>query len=199
MIRKGLELEYYTRKAHAEGYPARSVYKLREINEKFHIFKKGDKVLDLGASPGSWLLYISEKVGARGIVAAIDIEELKSKTPSNAIFIKKDIAEIDFNSLKSISAEFDAVVSDMSPSTSGIRFLDAEMSRELSEKALEIALQVLKKGGNFICKIFEGERSEDFFKKVKNNFKVAKRFRPKAVRRESKEQYIVALNFQIMI
>jgi len=189
MYRKNLKDEYYTRKAREENYPARSVYKLQEIDEKFKIFKIGDYVLDLGCAPGSWLMYITEKVGARGRAIGTDIIGLKIKLPENAEFIKLDI--IDFN----IDKTFDVIVSDVAPHTSGEHFIDAENSLEYCERALEIVRINLKKGGNFVCKILEGEGTSEFFQKIKKSFELAKIYKPKASRKESRETYIIGKNY----
>lgn len=192
MYRKDKKREFFTIKARAEGYPARSVYKLQEIDEKFNLFKRGDKVLDLGCAPGSWLLYILKKIGERGKVVGADIEDIKIPEQKNLLFIKKDILEFKDDELEE---KFNVVVSDAAPSTSGMRDSDAEKSLELSKKALEIAQKVLYPRGNFLCKIFEGESTEEFFKKVKQNFKLTKRFRPKATPKGSRESYVVAKDF----
>lgn len=179
--------------AKKEGYPARSVYKLKEIDEKYKIIKKGDRVLDLGSAPGSWLLYISQKVGDKGRVIGVDVEEIKIPKKANIVFIKKgvfDLKEDDFRN------KVEVVVSDLSPKTSGIKFLDSGKSLELAEKSFEIAKSVLLPGGNFVCKIFENEESEEFFKKVEKCFDFAKRFRPKAVIKKSREFYIIGRGFR---
>ncbi len=194
MYRKDEKEDFYTRLAKKEGYPARSVYKLKEIDEKYKIFKKGEKVLDLGCSPGSWLIYISQKVGDKGMVVGIDMESVKIVDKPNILFIKKDIfdlKELDFKE------KFQAVVSDLAPKTSGLKSLDAGRSLELSEKSFEIAKSVLLLGGNFVCKLFESESSDGFFKKVKRYFDSVKRFKPKAVVRGSKEFYIIAKGFKL--
>ena len=180
--------------AKKEGYPARSVYKLKEIDEKYKIIKKGDRVLDLGSAPGSWLLYISQKVGSMGKVVGVDIEEIKIPPKANIVFIKRSVFDLKESDFKD---KFEAVVSDLSPKTSGIKFLDAGKSLELAEKSFEIAKSVLLPDGNFVCKIFESEASDDFFKKVEICFDFAKRFRPKAVIRESKEFYIIGRGFRV--
>lgn len=182
--------DFYTKKAKEENYPARSVYKLKEIDKKYGLIKKGDVVLDLGCAPGSWLLYISEKVSDNGKVIGADMADIKINLPKNAEFIKGEITKI------KISDRFDVVVSDLSPSTSGINFVDTGYSLELCAKALETAEMVLNPGGNFLCKIFEGEGIDEFFKTVKQNFKFAKRFRPKATRKESREIYIIGKGYE---
>ena len=194
MYRKDKKNEFYTTLAKKEGYPARSVYKLKEIDEKYKIFKKGDRVLDLGSAPGSWLLYVSEKVGDRGKVIGIDIEETKILPKSNIVFIKKSIWELKESEFKN---KFNAVVSDLSPKTSGIKFLDTGKSLELAEKSFEIAKLFLLAGGTFVCKIFEDESSGEFFKKIKSSFGFAKRFKPKAVIKKSKEFYIIGRGFKV--
>lgn len=193
MEKKYSKDEFYTRKAREENYPARSVYKLKEINEKYKIIKSGDKILDLGCAPGSWLLYISEKIGERGMVVGVDLKDINIPEKKNIFFTKEDILELETQKLKT---EYNVVVSDLAPNTSGIDFADVEESLELSGEALEIAKKVLINSGNFVCKILEGEGIDDFFKKIKSSFEFCKRFRPKATRRESREIYIVAKNFK---
>jgi len=194
MYRKDKQNEFYTRLTKKEGYPARSVYKLKEIDEKYKIIKKGSRVLDLGCAPGSWLLYISQKAGNRGKVIGVDVEEIKIPKKANIVFIKKNVLDLEKSDFKD---KFEAVVSDLSPKTSGVRLLDAGKSLELAEKSFEIAKSVLLPGGNFVCKVFESESSDEFFKKVENCFDFAKRFRPKAVIKKSKEIYIIGMEFRV--
>jgi 23S rRNA (uridine2552-2'-O)-methyltransferase len=188
--------DFYKRKAREEKYPSRSVYKLKEIDAKYKLIKKGDLVLDLGCAPGSWLLYISKKIGDRGRIVGVDVDDIKVELPENAVFLKKDIMSLRASDLIKTGGKYQAVVSDSAPATSGIDFVDVERSLELCEKALEIATEVLEDGGNFLCKIFEGEGSEEFYKKVKQNFKFSKRFRPQATRKQSREIYIAAKEFK---
>lgn len=196
MYRKNKINEFFTTKAQEEGYPARSVYKLKEIDEKHHLFKKGDKVLDLGCAPGSWLIYVANKIGNQGKVIGIDIKDIKIRLRENVIFIKKDIMDFEKSGVKELSQKYEAVISDLAPSTSGIKSIDAAKSLELCEKAFDIAKIVLVLGGNFVCKIFEGESTNNFFKEVEKSFKSTKRFRPKAVIKRSKEFYVVGNGFK---
>jgi len=184
--------DFYTKKAKQENYPARSIYKLEEIDKKYGLIKKGDKVLDLGCAPGSWLMYISKKVSNEGKVIGVDFVDLKIKIPQNVLFLKKDVMSFVPQDGR---GKYDAVVSDLAPSVSGIEFVDAERSLEFCEKALEIAQKVLNKHGNFVCKIFEGEGTDEFLKKVKKEFEFAKKFKPKASRKWSREIYIVGIKF----
>jgi len=193
MYRKAKKEEFYTVLARKEGYPARSVYKLKEIDKKYKIIRKGDRVLDLGCAPGSWLLYISQKVGEKGRVIGIDIGDIKIAQKPNILFIKKSIFDLNNPDFK---GKYRVVVSDLSPKTAGVKFLDAGKALELAKMAFEIAKSALLPGGNFICKIFEGESSGELFKEVSKYFEFTKRFRPKAVIKESKEFYIIGKGFK---
>ena len=196
MYRKNKISEFFTTKARKEGYPARSVYKLKEIDEKYHLFKKGDRVLDLGCAPGSWLIYVADKIGNQGKVIGIDIKDIKIPLKENVTFVKKDIMNFEKSAAKELKQKYEAVISDLAPSTSGIRSVDAGKSLELCEKAFDIAKIVLVIEGNFVCKIFEGESADNFFKKVEKSFKFTKRFRPKAVIKKSREFYVVGKGFK---
>ena len=180
MYRKNLKKEYYTLKAKQDKYPARSIYKLQQIDEKFNLIKKGDNVLDLGCAPGSWLLYVAKK----GKVLGVDLQDINIELSQNIKFIKQNI-----NNFKT-NEQFDVILSDMAPNTSGNHGVDVENSIELCEKALKIVKTNLKQNGNFLCKIFEGERTQNFFKKIKQNFSFAKYYKPLASRKESREIYI---------
>ncbi len=182
--------DFYTKKAKEENYPARSVYKLQEIDQKYKIIKAGDRVLDLGCAPGSWLMYISRKVGPRGRVLGVDINDLKIEVPDNVKFIKADVFKFEVN------GKFNVVVSDLAPNTTGIGFADAQQSLEFCERALEIAKRVLIKEGNFVCKIFEGEETDEIYKSIKPLFAFAKKYKPKASRKESREIYIIGVGFK---
>lgn len=189
--------DFYTQKAKKDGYPARSVYKLKEIDEKFRIFKNSDRILDLGAAPGSWLLYISQKIGQKGKVIGCDTEDLKIDLPVNSFFIKKSVFDNDFLEILLTPGvgKFDAVVSDLAPQTSGIHEKDVALCLELVERALFVAGQILNKGGSFVAKLFEGADVDDFVKEVGRNFKIVKRCRPQAIRKNSREFYLVAKDF----
>ena len=192
MYRKDRKEDFYTTLAKKEGYPARSIYKLKEIDEKYRIIKKGDWVLDLGSAPGSWILYLSQKVGDKGKVVGIDLEEVKIQSKRNIVLLKKNIFGLQGLDFKN---KFDIVVSDLAPKTSGVKSLDSGRSLELTEKSFEIAKSVLMLGGNFVCKIFEGKENDEFFKRVGDSFVFAKRFKPKAVIKKSREFYIVAKGY----
>jgi 23S rRNA (uridine2552-2'-O)-methyltransferase len=205
MFRKSKKEEYYSRRAKEEGYPARSVYKLKEIDEKYKIFRSGNKVLDLGCAPGSWLAYIFGRVGIDGLVVGVDSEEIKIPLAVNMRFVRKNVMDLkvdDFISRDRISRYdlergFDVVVSDLAPKTTGVKMADIVNSVILADKALSLAKMFLRPGGNFVCKVFEGELAEEFFREAKKNFEFAKRFRPKAVSKESKEFFVVGLGMKM--
>lgn len=197
MYRKDKKKEFFTLKARKEGYPARSVYKLDEINKKFKVLKPNDIVLDLGCVPGSWLLYCSNIIGPNGKILGIDISDCNINLPNNAIFLQADILEVKASKIKEYFKEYDVVVSDMAPSTSGLDFVDAGRSLELSQRAFEIAKEILKPGGNFVCKIFESYEANQLIKEIGKHFALIKHFRPKAVIKNSKEFYIVAKGLKL--
>lgn len=195
MYRKDKKEEFYTQQAHKENYPARSIYKLKEIDERFKIIKRGDIVLDIGSAPGSWLLYVSKKIGERGLVFGIDIQELKIEKKDNIIFLNKDIKDFDFLGYFK-DKKFNLIIADLSPKTTGIKSIDSAMSLELAEMAFDIAQKTLKNKGNFICKVFESQDTKNFLKEVSFCFKDVRKFIPKAVAKRSREFYIVAKKFK---
>jgi 23S rRNA (uridine2552-2'-O)-methyltransferase len=190
--------DHYSERAKKERYPARSVFKLKEAQKKFRLIKKDDRVLDLGCSPGSWLLYAAELVGKGGRVVGIDLKEIRIKLPPQAKTLTADIMTIDrawFDEQK-LGDRFNVVLSDMAPATSGNKGLDAARSFQLCQAALNIAEMVLKPGGSFVCKIFQGEEFKKFSDTVKNRFKRHKIFKPQSSRKESKEIFVVGLGFK---
>jgi len=184
----------FSKLAKEKGYPARSVFKLEEIQKSYRILKRGDKVLDLGASPGSWSLFALKIVGKEGKVVAIDLTNLKIPIFENIEFLKGDIFED--NIFSNFKEKFDVILSDLAPKTTGFLDLDKENSFELSKRAFEIAKRFLKKGGDFVCKILESENTNELFKEVKNYFNFVKRFRPQATRKQSSEIYIIAKDYK---
>ncbi|OAG28081.1 RlmE family RNA methyltransferase [Thermodesulfatator autotrophicus] len=185
--------DYYAKKAKQEKYPARSVYKLKEADQKYRLLRRGQKVLDLGAAPGSWSKYALEKVGKTGLVVGVDLNPVKVSAP-NFVFFQADIFELSPEELceKTGVSVFDAVLSDMAPKTTGDRSGDHFRSVHLAERALEIAEKVLKPGGVFLVKVFEGEAFPRFVEEVKKRLGPVKRFRPKSTRSESREIFVLA-------
>jgi len=187
--------DYFFKKAKKQGYPARSVFKLKQINEKYKILKSKDRVLDLGCVPGSWLLYSFEIVGDRGFIVGVDEKDLNIELKHNMKFIKESVKELDVKRLKTEMGKFDVIISDLAPSTTGISGVDTGRSLELSSLAFEIAKPLLKKKGNFVVKIFESHESNILFNEIKEHFDFAKRLKPYAIKKTSREIYIVAKSF----
>jgi 23S rRNA (uridine2552-2'-O)-methyltransferase len=185
--------DHYTRKAKKEQFPARSVFKLEEIQKKYNIIKKGDAVLDLGCAPGSWLLYAAGLTGNAGRVIGIDQVPVTINVPAHVKLYTGDIFLMDDNFFKSLGSGFNAVISDMAPSTTGNKFVDNVRSFELCCKALSIAQMTLITGGSFVCKIFQGEDFKTFVESVRSVFKVHRIFKPKSSRKASKEIYVIGL------
>ncbi len=184
--------DHLTRQARAENYPARSVYKLKEIQEKFNVIKKADVVMDLGCAPGSWLLYASKQTGPKGRVFGIDIQAVTIDLPENVTVIQQDILEMaDEPCLDQISG-CSVVLSDMAPATTGRKDVDAFRSFELCRMALETADRFLMEKGHFVCKIFQGNDFARFEKQVKKRFMECRVFKPESCRKQSKEIYIIA-------
>lgn len=181
----------YARRARQEQYPARSVYKLEEIQKKFGVLRSGSSVLDLGCCPGSWLLFAAKIVGDSGLVVGVDVAPLTIRLPSNVRFIQQDVLSHDKSFLEAIGANFQTVLSDMAPATTGSKFVDAQRSLQLSESALAISAHVLRPGGAFVCKIFHGSDFKEFSERVKKAFGSVSHFKPKSSRKASKEVYIV--------
>lgn len=155
--------------------------------------KRGTRVLDLGCSPGSWLLFASKIVGEQGLVLGVDLTPLRIRLPRNARFIEQNVLVRDDSFIEAVGTGFDVVLSDMAPSTTGNKFVDSQRSLELSEAALEVSDRVLKRGGGFICKVFQGGDFKRFSDTVKERFKRVVHVKPKATRRASKEVYVVAI------
>lgn len=184
--------DHYFRKAKKEHYLARAVYKLEEIQKKHRIVKPGDRVLDLGAAPGSWMQLVSGIVGKSGMVVGIDLKPIEQSIGDRVVTFRGDIFDGEFvESALGGYIPFDAVLSDMAPATSGIRVADAARSALLFERAFEIARRVLKPGGIFLAKIFHGPDFHRLFSDVKREFSTARAIRPEATRKESREIYIM--------
>ncbi len=184
--------DHLTRRARSENYPARSVYKLEEIQNKFKVIKKNDQILDLGCAPGSWLLYASKQVGSGGRVLGIDLSPVDIKLPENVTAVKENVLTFENLSLVDEGMCFNVVLSDMAPATTGRKDVDAIKSYELCCMALAVAEKYLMVSGHFICKIFQGNDFKEFEKKVKSKFKECKIFKPDSCRKQSKEIYMIA-------
>lgn len=189
--------DYYFQKAKSEKYAARSIFKLQEIDDRFKIIKPGYRILDLGAAPGSWSQYASEKVGKTGRVLGIDLQPIKLTLP-NAVFVCADMRDLKLDEIMTahqISPPFDVVLSDMAPKTTGIRITDQTRSLELCELALATAERFLRPRGSFVCKLFHSEEFEQFRRTLRERFGRVEVLRPKSTRKESKEIFFIARDY----
>ena len=186
----------YTKRAQREGYAARSAYKLLEIQDKAKVIRRGDRVLDLGCAPGSWLQVAEKLVGERGRVAGVD---LKPTTVScrpwvtSAVGDAFELSPQDLLDLGGVPA-YDALLSDMAPNTSGDPRSDHFLSVRLAEQVLAVAPGVLRAGGAMVVKVFEGESYPEYMQAVKRRFQSVKGFRPKSTRDVSREIFVIAKN-----
>ncbi|MCB9094625.1 MAG: RlmE family RNA methyltransferase [Halobacteriovoraceae bacterium] len=190
--------DFYYKKAKKENFLARSVYKLEEINKKFHIINKGDNVLDLGYYPGSWIQYISQVIGGQAVVVGVDIQEVQEKLnrQPNVRLFQKDINEIETLTELGVDSKFDCLTSDMAPKTTGIKEVDQARSLNLVEEVFAKMDVFLKEGGHFVIKVFEGHDAQVFLRSQKKTFCETAFFRPKSTRKVSKEYFFIGKGFQ---
>lgn len=190
--------DFWSRKAFSEGYPARSVYKLKEIDEKFGMIKKGYTVLDLGAAPGSWTVFLLRtlnSLGEGGKVVSCDLNPLsKSVKAENLVFIQGDLGQNEIVERIKGEGPFDLVVCDAAPLTTGNRVVDTARSQGLVKMAIWYAQTMLRPGGNFAVKIFQNGDQQALLKSMKEIFASAKGFKPVACRSESFETYLIGIN-----
>jgi 23S rRNA (uridine2552-2'-O)-methyltransferase len=186
----------FHQKAKRDGFLARAVYKLEEIDKKHAIFEPGmARVLDLGCAPGSWLQYARQRIGEPARLVGLDRGPLH-KPPPGARIVVGDVMTIDVAELVGDLRAFDIVLSDMAPDTSGIRHLDQARSEALFERALEIAVAVLAPGGNFVGKLFQGPDFKKLTEAVRARFVAQKTAKPASSRQISIEQYVIGKGFR---
>ena len=190
--------DHYFLKAKQDNYPARSVYKLKELDSRFRLFKPGMRVLDLGAAPGSWTLFSAERVGEKGLVIGADIQSTPTSFPAQAQFFQEDVFSRSeaFEAVLKENGPFHLVISDMAPSTIGHRSTDQARSAALCEEALAVALLHLIKGGGFVVKVFMGPDVKALTDALRKYFSTVKSFKPASSRSESMETFYVGLGFK---
>lgn len=187
--------DYWSKKAFSEGYPARSVYKLKELDEKFGFLKKNYSVLDLGAAPGSWTVFALRTLNGTGHLTSIDLKPLaKDVVGSNLTFIQGDLYDEAVRVQARDLGPYDSVICDAAPPTTGNRTVDTARSTGLVELAIFYAQTMLKPGGNFVVKIFQGGDQQQLLKSMRQIFTTARGFKPEACRTESFETYLVGLD-----
>jgi 23S rRNA (uridine2552-2'-O)-methyltransferase len=186
--------DFWSKKAFSEGYPARSVYKLKEMDEKFGLLRKSSRVLDLGAAPGSWTTFVLRFLDGAGHVTSIDLSPLsKDVKGDNLSFFQGDLYSPAIRDEAKKLGPYDLVICDAAPATTGNRTVDTARSSGLVELAIYYAEQMLLPGGNFVVKIFQGGDQQAFLKKMRELFTSARGFKPEACRTESFETYLVGL------
>ncbi|MDP3995038.1 MAG: RlmE family RNA methyltransferase [bacterium] len=190
MVKPFIPDDAFARKARAEGYLARSAYKLAAIQEKFNLLKPGDRVLDLGASPGSWLQVASEIAGPSGRVVGVDIAPIAFHA-KNVIAIEADMLDAGLEDALAEHAPFNVLLSDAAPKTSGIKDRDQALSEELVERSLDLGETLLKPRGNLVAKLFQSPDTKAIAAAAKELFRLVHLHKPKASRERSFETYLV--------
>ncbi|BCR20923.1 SAM-dependent methyltransferase [Borrelia miyamotoi] len=186
-------VDKYSQRAKREGYLARSVYKLIEIDKRFSLFSAGN-ILDIGASPGSFSQYAYGRL-KNGVLVAVDLNDIAINFTSNFYFIKGDIYVHGFCQKIKTFAPYSLIISDAAPKTTGNRLVDTSNSFNLNMRIVELASDILIRGGNLLLKIFQGGDEEQMFYKLKSCFRFVKKIRPKAVRKNSFEIYFLSKDF----
>jgi 23S rRNA (uridine2552-2'-O)-methyltransferase len=190
--------EHYYRKAKKEKFRSRASYKLLQAVKKYSFIKPGYVIVDLGAAPGGWTQAARKLVGDSGFVLAVDMKLIKPFDAPNVRTIIGDVAEPQTiqNILEFLPRSADVVVSDVSPNVSGIWELDHARQIDLASHSLRIATSILRSGGNFFVKVFQGNTLNNFVDEVKQHFSFVKLVKPKASRSKSAELYILGRNFR---
>lgn len=190
--------DHYFDKAKQENYVARSVYKLEEIDQRFKILRPGMLVVDFGYFPGSWVQYTSKIIGDEGRVVGIDIQERNPKLTGikNVRIYQKDIFDIADLSQLEVKDQFDVVLSDMAPSTTGMQNLDQIRSLNLVESVFGLLPKFLRPGGNFVIKVFDSQMAQNYLKEQKTRFNEFHYLKPKSTRSVSKEFFVIGKHFK---
>jgi len=195
---KNRKREHYYRKAKKENFRSRASYKLLQAVKRHNFIKPGYVVVDLGAAPGGWTKAARKLVGDSGFVLAVDLKPMKPFDEPNVRTIIGDIAEPQTTQsiLEFLPRSADIVVSDVAPNVSGIWELDHARQIDLASQSLRIATSILRSGGNFFVKTFQGNTLNRFVNEVKQHFSFVKLIKPKASRSKSAELYVLGRNFR---
>jgi 23S rRNA (uridine2552-2'-O)-methyltransferase len=186
--------DHWFRLAKEEGYRSRAAYKLIDIDDRRRLLRRGDRVLDAGAAPGSWSQVAATRVGPKGEVVAVDLKEIsKANLPPQVRVLRGDLRELSLDDLG--GRPFDVVLSDMAPDTTGDPMGDGFRSARLCHDLLDRAALWLRRGGNLAMKVFEGGEYPELLRRAGRMFDEAKGYKPRASRAESVEMFIVCLGF----
>jgi 23S rRNA (uridine2552-2'-O)-methyltransferase len=190
--------EHFYRLAKLQNYRSRASFKLKQLNQRYGLLRRGDVVVDLGAAPGGWMQVALEEVGEEGFVLGVDVQRIEKFPQKNVATLVADITSptVREKIREMLPRPADAVISDASPSISGVWDLDQARSVELVKAALEIAEAVLAPGGNFLAKVFQGAMMADFLELVRKRFDFVKVSKPLASRKGSAEVYVIAKGFR---
>ena len=190
--------EYYYRKAKEEKFRSRASYKLLQAVKKYKFIKPGDVVLDLGAAPGGWTQAARKLVEESGFVLAVDLKQIESFEESNVRTVIGDVSEPQTVKviLELLPDSADVVISDVAPNVSGIWELDNARQIDLAEQSLNVAASVLRYGGNFFVKVFQGSSTNRFINEVRRQFSFVKMVKPRASRLKSAELYVLGMNYK---
>ena len=189
--------DFWALKAKREGFPARSVYKLMEIDKKFGLIKPKARVLDIGAAPGSWSIWVLQRLAGNGFLAAVDLQDLAERPAyDNFLFIRGDLYDAEVRSRLLEKGPYSLLLSDAAPGTTGSRFVDQSASEAIVEAVIDYAESSLAPGGALVAKIFQGGAEATLLKRLRGRFEKAKSFKPEACRSESFETYLVATGFK---
>lgn len=189
--------DYYSKKAKKNKYPARSIFKLEEIQQKYRLLRRGDSVLDMGCYPGSWSLYAAEVVGPKGIVVGVDIQQAdKAPRPgsSEIHWICEDVTTPEMvAAVRRIRPAFKVLLSDMAPKTSGNKWADHQQSLNLARITLTLCDTLLHSKGHYLVKVFQGGDFPEFVGEVKKKFRMVKVLKPQSSRTESREVFVLGM------
>ncbi len=188
--------DHYLLKARADNYRSRAAYKLEEIDKKYRLLRPGQKILDLGAAPGSWSQYAMRTLKGRGSIIAIDlleIEPIKGVTIIQGDFLDESNQE---KIIELAPEGLDLILSDIAPDTTGIHHADTDSSVKMVNLALDMAEKLLKPKGSLVAKVFEGGEYHLLLRRAKGMFQMAKSFHPKASLSRSRELFLVAQNYK---
>jgi 23S rRNA (uridine2552-2'-O)-methyltransferase len=180
----------WTKAAKDQGFLARSVFKLEEVDRRFRVLAPGMRVVDLGCFPGSWSQYALQRIGPKGTLVGVD---LQAPTLPGGTWIARSVFEVEADELlAALGGPADLLLSDMAPATTGVTFSDHVRQIELARRALALAEAVVKPGGALVVKVFDGEEVPAFHEEVRRAFGKTRRVRPEAVRQVSREFFLLA-------
>jgi 23S rRNA (uridine2552-2'-O)-methyltransferase len=186
--------DFFYKQAKEEGVVARSFFKIEDLDQKYRLIKPKMHIMDVGAAPGSWIQYLLRKTGEEGFIFAIDLNPLTISVPDNVVFEQKNLFDITPEEIHEQYGMFDLIISDVAPRTTGSDFVDQTKSYDLVEHVRYIAIKVLKKNCNMICKMYQSGDTKKFVEDMKNVFSKVEIQKPDSSRKKSREIFIIGLN-----